>query len=391
MISRGVFGSESVAEGHPDKVADILSDAILDAIIAQDPKCRVACETMVKTGMVMVAGEIATSSWVDIEALVREVLRDIGYNSEAIGFDGNTCAVLNAIGKQSPDIAQGVDRGDASKQGAGDQGIMFGYACDETDHFMPAPIAYAHALMQRQAYCRKNKLIPWLRPDSKTQLMFRYEDSYPVGIESVVFSTQHRDDVSLDDLKEAVMEEIIKPTLPRKWLHKQTHFYINPTGRFVLGGPVADCGLTGRKIIVDTYGGMAHHGGGCFSGKDPSKVDRSAAYMARYMAKNVVAAKLAKRCEIQLTYAIGVEQPISIYVNTFDTGLLADSELSDHLSSHFDCSPYGIIHTLDLLRPIYRRSAAYGHFGRDDEGFPWEKLDQVPMLESWAGGAKVGK
>lgn len=380
MISRGIFGSESVAEGHPDKVADILSDAVLDAIIAQDPKCRVACETMVKTGMVMVAGEIATTSWVDIEALVREVLKEIGYDSDAIGFDGNTCAVLNAIGKQSPDIAVGVDRDEAQRQGAGDQGIMFGYACDETDQLMPAPISYSHALMQRQAFCRKTKILPWLGPDSKTQLMFRYEDSYPVAIESVVLSTQHAESVTLEDVQEAVMEEIIKPVLPAKWLHKKTQFFINPTGRFVIGGPVADCGLTGRKIIVDTYGGMAHHGGGCFSGKDPSKVDRSAAYMARYMAKNVVAAKLAKRCEIQLTYAIGVARPISIYVNTYGTGTLPDSKLSDILSHCFDCSPYGIIHTLDLLRPIYRKSASYGHFGRGDEGFPWEKTDFVERL-----------
>lgn len=380
MISNGIFGSESVSEGHPDKIADAISDAILDSMIAEDPNCRSACETLVKTGMVLVAGEVSTSHWVDIEALVREVVCEIGYNCESLGFDGNTCAVLNAIGKQSADIAMGVDRGNDEEQGAGDQGIMFGYACDETDVYMPAPIHYAHALVKRQAYCRKEKILPWLGPDAKSQLMFRYNNGAPVAIESVVLSTQHTSEISLHDLREAVIETIITPTLPANLVSETTKFYINPTGNFIIGGPVADCGLTGRKIIVDTYGGMAHHGGGCFSGKDPSKVDRSAAYMARYMAKNVIAAGLAKRCEIQLTYAIGVAHPISIYVETYGTGIISNLMLAKALEEVFDCSPYGMIKTMDLLRPIYRQTAAYGHFGRKDIDLPWEKTDKAEQV-----------
>lgn len=385
MQLHGIFGSESVAEGHPDKVADAISDAILDEMLTLDPNCRSAVETLVKTGMVIVAGEVSTSAWVDIEELVRSVVAEIGYDSETFGFDGKTCAVLNAIGKQSPDIAQGVDQKEKHEQGAGDQGIMFGYACDETEVFMPAPIHYAHALVKRQAYCRKEKMLPWLGPDAKSQLMFRYDNGQPVAIESVVLSTQHTSDIALNDLKEAVLETIILPTLPPELITANTKYYINPTGKFVIGGPVADCGLTGRKIIVDTYGGMGHHGGGCFSGKDPSKVDRTAAYMARYMAKNVVAAGLAKRCEIQLTYAIGVAHPISIYIETYGTGTISNTRLSEILAETFDCSPYGMIKTLDLLKPWYRQTAAYGHFGRNDTNFPWERTDKITALQTAAG------
>lgn len=380
MLHNGIFGSESVSEGHPDKIADAISDAILDSMIANDPECRSACETLVKTGMVMVAGEVSTSHWVDIEELVRKVVCGIGYDCESLGFDGNTCAVLNAIGKQSKDIAMGVDKENKKEQGAGDQGIMFGYACNETDVFMPAPIHYSHALVRRQAYCRKEKILPWLGPDAKSQLMFKYENGIPVAIESVVLSTQHSDEISLNDLREAVLETIIIPTLPAKFISDNTKYYINPTGKFIIGGPVADCGLTGRKIIVDTYGGMAHHGGGCFSGKDPSKVDRTAAYMARYMAKNVVAAGLANKCEIQLTYAIGVAHPISIYVETYGTGKISNQALAKTLNEIFDCSPYGMISTLDLLKPWYQSTAAYGHFGRTDVDLPWEKTDKVQQI-----------
>lgn len=385
MQLNGIFGSESVSEGHPDKIADCISDAILDELITQDPNCRAAIETVVKTGMVMVAGEISTTAWVDIEKLVREIVCDIGYNCSSLGFDGNTCAVLNAIGKQSPDIAQGVDKSKQEEQGAGDQGIMFGYACDETDTLMPAPIHWSHALVKRQAYTRKENILPWLGPDAKSQIMLRYENGAPKEIESIVLSTQHSHEISLNDLKEAVLETIIIPTIPKELLTDNTKYYINPTGKFIIGGPVADCGLTGRKIIVDTYGGMARHGGGCFSGKDPSKVDRTAAYMARYMAKNIVAAGLAKRCEIQLTYAIGVAHPISIYVETFGTSKLSNYALSNILNEIFDCSPFGMIKTLDMLKPWYRKTAAYGHFGRTDVEFPWEKTDKTEAIIEAAG------
>lgn len=385
MILDGIFGSESVSEGHPDKIADCISDAVLDAMIENDPECRAAVETLVKTGMVLVAGEVSTTHWVDIEQLVRDVVCDIGYDCESLGFDGNTCAVLNAIGKQSSDIAQGVDRGKKEEQGAGDQGIMFGYACNETEALMPAPIFYAHALVKRQSYCRKKSILPWLGPDAKSQLMFRYQNGVPVEIESVVFSTQHSENISINDLKESVIETIIIPALPEHLTSKNTKYYINPTGKFTIGGPVADCGLTGRKIIVDTYGGMARHGGGCFSGKDPSKVDRTAAYMARYMAKNIVSSGLAKRCEIQLTYAIGVAHPISIYVETFGTGKLSNERLSDILNEIFDCSPYGMTKELDLLKPWYKDTAAYGHFGRLDLDLPWEKTDKVDIILDLAG------
>ena len=385
MQLNGIFGSESVSEGHPDKIADCISDAILDELITQDPNCRAAIETVVKTGMVMVAGEISTTAWVDIEKLVREIVCDIGYNCSSLGFDGNTCAVLNAIGKQSPDIAQGVDRSRQEEQGAGDQGIMFGYACDETDTLMPAPIHWSHALVKRQAYTRKENILPWLGPDAKSQIMLRYENGVPKEIESIVLSTQHSHEISLNDLKEAVLETIIIPTIPKELLTDNTKYFINPTGKFIIGGPVADCGLTGRKIIVDTYGGMARHGGGCFSGKDPSKVDRTAAYMARYMAKNIVAAGLAKRCEIQLTYAIGVAHPISIYVETFGTSKLSNYALSNILNEIFDCSPFGMIKALDMLKPWYRQTAAYGHFGRTDVEFPWEKTDKIEAIIEAAG------
>ncbi len=375
-----LFTSESVSEGHPDKIADQISDAVLDAILTQDPKARVACETFVKTGMVLVGGEVTTSAWVDIEELTRKTVREIGYTHSDMGFDADSCAVLNAIGKQSPDINQGVDRSRPEDQGAGDQGLMFGYASDETDVLMPAPITYSHRLVKRQAEVRKNGTLPWLRPDAKSQVTFVYEDDQPVGIDAVVLSTQHCDSISLKDLQEAVMEEIIKPVLPEQWLNSKTKFLINPTGRFVIGGPMGDCGLTGRKIIVDTYGGMARHGGGAFSGKDPSKVDRSAAYAGRYVAKNIVAAGLAKRCEIQVSYAIGVAEPTSISINTFGTGVVSDSKLTELVRQHFDLRPYGLIKMLDLERPIYQATAAYGHFGRDE--FPWEATDKAEELKA---------
>ena len=382
-MSQYLFTSESVSEGHPDKIADQISDAVLDEILKQDPKARVACETYVKTGMALVGGEITTSAWVDIENLAREVICDIGYTSSEMGFDGRSCAVLNAIGKQSADINQGVDRENPLDQGAGDQGIMFGYATNETDVFMPAAITYAHRLMERQAQVRKSGKLDWLRPDAKSQLTFKYEDHKIVGIDAVVLSTQHAETVSQKDLHEGVMEEIIKPVLPAQWLSKDTKYFINPTGRFVIGGPMGDCGLTGRKIIVDTYGGAARHGGGAFSGKDPSKVDRSAAYAARYVAKNIVAAGLADRCEIQLSYAIGVAEPTSIMIETFGTGKVTNELLVSLVREFFDLRPYGLIKMLDLIQPIYRQTAAYGHFGR--EQFPWEKIDRAAELRVAAG------
>ncbi len=375
-----LFTSESVSEGHPDKIADQISDAVLDAILEQDPKARVACETYVKTGMVLVGGEITTTAWVDIEELTRQTIKEIGYVHSDMGFDANSCAVLNAIGKQSPDINQGVDRSSPEEQGAGDQGLMFGYASDETDVLMPAPVTYAHRLVHRQAEVRKSGQLAWLRPDAKSQVTFVYENDRPVGIDAVVLSTQHCDSVSTETVREAVMEEIIKPVLPAEWITKNTRMHINPTGRFVIGGPMGDCGLTGRKIIVDTYGGMARHGGGAFSGKDPSKVDRSAAYAGRYVAKNIVAAGLAKRCEIQISYAIGVAEPTSISIETFGTGKVKEGTLVELVREHFDLRPYGLIKMLDLERPIYRATAAYGHFGRDP--FPWEKTDKAEALRN---------
>jgi len=379
------FTSESVSEGHPDKVADQISDAVLDALLAQDPRSRVACETLVKTGMVVLAGEITTNAWVDLEALVRKVVCDIGYDHGDIGFDGQSCAVLNAIGKQSADIAMGVDEAADHEQGAGDQGLMFGYASNETDVLMPAPITYSHLLVKRQAEVRKNKTLPWLRPDAKSQITFRYENHKPVAIDAVVLSTQHSPEINAKSLHEAVMDEIILPVLPKEWLHKDTKYFINPTGQFIIGGPVGDCGLTGRKIIVDTYGGMARHGGGAFSGKDPSKVDRSAAYMARYVAKNIVAAGLAERCEIQVSYAIGVAEPTSISVETFGTSKLSEDKLVKIIREHFDLRPKGLIAMLDLLKPIYQTTAAYGHFGRTESSFSWEKTDKVDALKDAAG------
>jgi S-adenosylmethionine synthetase len=403
-----LFTSESVSEGHPDKVADQISDAVLDALLARDPRARVACETLVKTGVAVVAGEVTTSAWVDLEALVRRVICEIGYTSSEVGFDGKTCGVVNIIGKQSPDIAQGVDRADPENQGAGDQGLMFGYASDETPALMPAPIHYAHKLVERQARVRKgrNSKLPWLRPDAKSQLTFAYENDKPVAIEAVVLSTQHAPEVRQKDLREAVMEEIIKPVLPARWLGRRTRYHINPTGRFVIGGPVGDCGLTGRKIIVDSYGGMARHGGGAFSGKDPSKVDRSAAYAARYVAKNIVAAGLARRCEIQVSYAIGVARPTSISANTFGTGRIPDARLEKLVAAHFDLRPFGIMKMLDLIHPMYGPTASYGHFGRepvemeydwqdDSRGgarrparftaFSWERTDRAEALRKAAG------
>lgn len=378
-----LFTSESVSEGHPDKIADQISDAILDAILTQDKHAHVACETIVKTGMVFVGGEITTTAWVDIEQIVRQVIHDIGYINSKMGFDATSCAVITAIGKQSPDIARGVNKKAKEEQGAGDQGIMFGYASNETDVLMPAPITYAHQLMRRQAELRKAKVLPWLRPDAKSQVTFRYENQRPVSISHVVLSTQHHPDMQYANLVEAVIEEIIKPVLPAAWI-KETKFFVNPTGRFVIGGPQGDCGLTGRKIIVDSYGGMARHGGGCFSGKDPSKVDRSAAYAARYVAKNMVAAGLAERCEIQLSYAIGIAEPVSIHVETFGTGKLAQDKMIALIREHFDLRPFGIIKMLDLLRPIYRPTATYGHFGRDDLGVTWEKTDKATLLRAAA-------
>ena len=379
-----LFTSESVSEGHPDKIADQISDAVLDAILSQDTMARVACETFVKTGMVLVGGEITTSAWVDIEELVRNTVREIGYTHSDMGFDANSCAVLSAIGKQSPDINRGVDRKDPKELGAGDQGLMFGYASNETDVLMPAPITYAHRLVKRQSEVRKNGVLPWLRPDAKSQITFAYDSDGKIqGIDAVVLSTQHREDIEHDQLVEAVQEEIIKPVLPKEWLSHNTKYFINPTGRFVIGGPMGDCGLTGRKIIVDSYGGMARHGGGAFSGKDPSKVDRSAAYAARYVAKNIVAAGLADRCEIQVSYAIGVAEPTSISVETFGTGKLDETQLIKLVRQFYDLRPYGLIEMLDLKRPIYQATAAYGHFGREE--FPWEKTDKAALLRDAAG------
>ena len=382
-MSSYLFTSESVSEGHPDKIADQISDAVLDEILKQDPKARVACETYVKTGMALVGGEITTSAWVDIENLTRQVICDIGYKHSEMGFDGNSCAVLNAIGKQSSDINQGVDRENPLDQGAGDQGIMFGYATNETEVLMPAAITYAHRLMEKQAEVRKSGKLAWLRPDAKSQVTLKYEDNKIVGVDAVVLSTQHSEEVSQKEIYEGVMEEIIKPILPSEWLSQQTKYFINPTGRFVIGGPMGDCGLTGRKIIVDTYGGAARHGGGAFSGKDPSKVDRSAAYAARYVAKNIVAAGLADRCEIQLSYAIGVAEPTSIMVETFGTGKISTEVLVKLVREFFDLRPYGLIKMLNLIQPIYRQTAAYGHFGR--EQFPWEKVDRAEELRAAAG------
>lgn len=401
MSEYNLFTSESVSEGHPDKIADQISDAVLDAIITQDKLARVACETMVKTGVAIVAGEVTTNAWVDLEDLVRGVINDIGYTNSDVGFDGNTCAIINVIGKQSPDIAQGVDRSKPEDQGAGDQGLMFGYASNDTDVLMPAPICYAHRLVERQAEARKSGELSWLRPDAKSQVTFRYENGKPVAVDAVVLSTQHDPDVSLADLREGVMELIVKRVLPAEWLHAGTQYHINPTGNFVIGGPVGDCGLTGRKIIVDSYGGMARHGGGAFSGKDPSKVDRSAAYAGRYVAKNIVAAGLADRCEIQVSYAIGVAQPTSVSINTFGTGKISDARIIDIVRAHFDLRPYAITTMLDLLHPMYLKTAAYGHFGRTPETmsvtnpktgevdtfttFTWEKTDRADALRAAAG------
>lgn len=385
MAESTLFTSESVSEGHPDKMADQISDAILDALLEQDKGSRVACETMIKTGMVIVAGEITTEAYVDIEDIVRGVVNDIGYNNSESGFDSNTCAVLNGIGKQSPDIAMGVDDSADHEQGAGDQGLMFGYASNETDVLMPAPITYSHLLVKRQAEVRKNGTLDWLQPDAKSQITFRYEDGKPVAIDAVVLSTQHKEEISLKDLQEAVMEEIIKPVLPEAWITADTKYFINPTGRFVIGGPHGDCGLTGRKIIVDTYGGMARHGGGAFSGKDPSKVDRSAAYAARYVAKNIVAAGIAERCEIQLSYAIGVAEPTSISVETFGTAKVSNGKIVELIRDHFELRPKGLIKMLDLIKPIYKDTAAYGHFGREDLDLSWEKTDKADALKAAAG------
>ncbi len=387
MTKSFIFTSESVSEGHPDKVADQISDAVLDALLEQDIRSRVACETLVKTGMVMLAGEITTSAWVDMEALVRKTVNDIGYDNPECGFDGNTCAVLTGLGKQSVDIAMGVDESADHQQGAGDQGLMFGYASNETEVLMPAPITYAHRLVRRQSEVRKSGELSWLQPDAKSQITFRYEDYKPVGIEAVVLSTQHKEDIDLDTLREAVIETILKPVLPEAWFSqcKNENIHVNPTGRFVIGGPVGDAGLTGRKIIVDTYGGMARHGGGAFSGKDPSKVDRSAAYAARYVAKNIVAAGIADRCEIQVSYAIGVAEPTSISVDTFGTGHIDDDKIIALIRQHFDLRPKGLITMLDLLRPIYQQTAAYGHLGREDIDLSWEKTDKADVLKSDAG------
>ena len=382
MGTRTLFTSESVSEGHPDKMADQISDAVLDAILEKDPQARVAAETMIKTGFLIVAGEVTTNAWIDLEELAREVVLDIGYTDSTMGFDGRTCGIINAIGKQSSDIAQGVDREDPRSQGAGDQGMMFGYASNETDVLMPAPITFSHRLVKRQAEVRKSGELNWLRPDAKSQVTFAYDDNKPVGIEAVVLSTQHSPDVSNEDLREGVMESIIKPVLPAEWLNEQTKYHINPTGRFEIGGPQGDCGLTGRKIIVDTYGGMARHGGGAFSGKDPSKVDRSAAYASRYVAKNIVAAGLADRCEVQVSYAIGVAEPTSISVDTFNTGKISEDQITRLIRDQFDLTPYGIMEMLDLLKPIYRATAAYGHFGREE--FSWERTDRADALRGAA-------
>ena len=382
MSTYSIFTSESVSEGHPDKMADQISDAVLDAILRDDPHSRVAVETMVKTGMAIIAGEVRTNTYVDLEEIVRGVILDIGYDSSEVGFDGASCAVLNAIGKQSGDIAMGVDEAESKDLGAGDQGLMFGYASNETDVLMPAPIYFAHRLVERQAHLRKSGVLPWLRPDAKSQVTLRYADGKPVAVDAVVLSTQHAPSISLSDLQEAVREEIIQHVLPEEWLHADTQYHINPTGQFIIGGPMGDCGLTGRKIIVDTYGGMAHHGGGAFSGKDPSKVDRSAAYAGRYVAKNIVAAGLADRCEIQVSYAIGVAEPTSISVNSYGTGKLSDDEIAALVREHFDLRPQGLIELLDLKRPIYRPTASYGHFGRELDNFTWEKTDKADVLKA---------
>lgn len=384
MANDYIFTSESVSEGHPDKMADQVSDAVLDAILAEDRYARVACETVFKTGMAMIAGEITTTAKPDYEAVIRQTIREIGYDSSDMGFDWETCAVMTALGVQSPDINQGVDRAKPEDQGAGDQGLMFGYATNETDVLMPAPIQYAHRLVERHSEVRNNGTLPWLRPDAKSQVSFHYRDGKPVSIDAVVLSSQHSPDISLSDLQAGIMEEIIQPVLaPTGWLTADTQYHINPTGAFVIGGPMGDAGLTGRKIIVDTYGGSARHGGGAFSGKDPSKVDRSAAYAGRYVAKNIVAAGLADRCEIQVSYAIGVAEPTSIMVETFGTGKLADEKITELVREHFDLRPYGILRMLDLLNAEqikYRRTAAYGHFGRENEGFTWENTDKATAL-----------
>ncbi|KGE04116.1 methionine adenosyltransferase [Pseudohaliea rubra] len=382
MSDYSIFTSESVSEGHPDKMADQISDAILDAILVDDRDARVAVETLVKTGMVVIAGEVTTNTYVDLEDVVRGVVTDIGYTSSRVGFDGASCAVLNAIGKQSRDIAMGVDESADKEQGAGDQGLMFGYASNETDVLMPAPIYFSHRLVERQAELRKRGTLPWLRPDAKSQVTLRYENGRPVAVDAVVLSTQHDEDVSQADIHEAVMDLIVKEVLPAEWLHADTRYHINPTGQFIIGGPVGDCGLTGRKIIVDTYGGMARHGGGAFSGKDPSKVDRSAAYAGRYVAKNIVAAGLADRCEIQVSYAIGVAEPTSIAVDTFGTGTVSDERIVQLVREHFDLRPKGLIEMLDLKRPIYRGTAAYGHFGREESQFTWENTDKAEALRN---------
>ena len=385
MKEESLFTSESVSEGHPDKLADQISDAILDALIEKDPKSRVACETLVKTGLVLVAGEITTNAQVDLEDIIRKRVIDIGYDNLESGFDGNTCAVINAIGKQSSDIKVGVDENASHEQGAGDQGLMFGFATDETDVFMPAPITYAHLLVRKQAEVRKSDKLPWLQPDAKSQITFRYRGDQPVAIDAVVLSTQHYEGVSLAELEEGVMEEIIKPVIPSKWLDSNTKYFINPTGRFVTGGPNGDCGLTGRKIIVDTYGGMSRHGGGAFSGKDPSKVDRSAAYLARYISKNIVAAGLARKCEVQLSYAIGVSEPTSIRVDTFGTGKITSEKIVALVRDHFELRPKGLIQMLDLMKPIYLATAAYGHFGRSDLDLSWERTDKADLLRESVG------
>lgn len=385
MNKRFLFTSESVSEGHPDKIADQISDAILDAIIAKDKMARVACETFVKTGMVLVGGEISTNAWVDLELLARKTINDIGYTHSDVGFDGDSCAVLNAIGKQSSDISKGVTATVDHEQGAGDQGLMFGYASNETEVGMPAPIYYAHKLVKRQSETRRSKILPWLRPDAKSQITFLYENGKPVSVETVVLSTQHDPDIAYDILTEAVIEEIIKPVIPAHLITMNTRYLVNPTGRFVIGGPMGDCGLTGRKIIVDTYGGMARHGGGAFSGKDPSKVDRSACYMARYVAKNLVAATIADRLEIQVSYAIGVANPTSVSIETFGTGKLSDERITQLVNEFFDLRPAKIIEKLDLLRPIYQETAVYGHFGREEPHFSWEKIDMADVLKEAAG------
>ncbi len=389
MSNNYLFTSESVSEGHPDKLADAISDAVVDAVLAQDKRARIAVETLVKTGVAIVAGELTTTATVEFENLIRKTILDIGYNSSEMGYDGASVGVINIIGKQSPDIAQGVDRKDEKKQGAGDQGLMFGYATNETDVLMPAPIALAHRLVKKQADVRKKGKLPWLRPDAKSQVTLRYEDDKPVGLEAVVLSTQHSDDISTKNLREAVIEEILKPVLPTKWIDKRTKYHINPTGRFVVGGPVGDCGLTGRKIIVDTYGGYARHGGGAFSGKDPSKVDRSAAYAARYVAKNIVAAGLAEKCEVQVSYAIGVAEPTSIMIETFGTSRLNRERLTQLVRKHFDLTPYGLREMLDLARPIYQKTAAYGHFGRTESEFTWEKTDRAEALAAEGKGVRA--